>query len=306
MSDSSGAWGELARPGVRTQVGRLRRFRTAYLLVLPACCFLAFTYAYPVTQLIVFSLHQRGRGEWVGLANYRLLLLDPLFRVSLLHNVLLLGVVPILVCLSVIVAALLHEQFRGWKVYRIVVFLPIMLPVVVAGIAFGFIYEVHGPLNITLQALGLGRFAQNWLGDARFALSAVAGVVVWRQLGFGIVLILARIVQIPLELYDSAGIDGAGWWQTLRLVTVPQLSTIIAFYVGVIVIELFSWVFNYVYVLTKGGPGFSTYVSELFIYDRAFGYDQMGIASAFSVMVLVGVVTSMFFYFTWLRGRDVF
>jgi ABC-type sugar transport system permease subunit len=306
VNGGPGTGGEHVRFTTRTQVGRLRRFQTAYLLVFPACCFLAFTYAYPVTQLIRFSLHLRGRGGWVGLANYRLLLLDPLFRISVLHNVLLVGVVPILVCLSVIGAALLHEQFRGWKVYRIVIFLPNMLPVVVAGIAFGFIYEIHGPLNLTLQALGLGRFAQNWLGDARFALAAVAGVVVWRQLGFGIVLILARLVQIPLDLYDSARIDGAGWWQTLWLVTVPQASTVIAFYVGVVVIELFSWVFNYVYVLTKGGPGFSTYVSELFIYDRAFGYDQMGIASAFSVLVLAAVFTSMFLYFTWLRGRDVF
>jgi ABC-type sugar transport system permease subunit len=178
--------------------------------------------------------------------------------------------------------------------------------VVVSGVAFGFIFQRHGMLNVILRVLGLGSLAQDWLGDSRFALAAVASVIVWRQAGFGIVLLLARMVQIPLELYESVRIDGANWWQTLRHVTIPQVATIIAFYVGMIVIELFTWVINYVFVLTKGGPGFSTYVSEYFIYDRAFGYDQMGIASAFSVVLLVGVLTGMYSYFSWLRRRDVF
>jgi len=283
-----------------------RRAGVAYLLIAPALAFLAFTYAYPLVQLVGFSLHRRGRGEWVGLDNYRLLAADPLFRTSILHNAELIAVVPILVGLSVLVAALLHQQFQGWKVYRVVLFLPHMLPVVVTGIAFGFIYETHGILNQLLHAVGLAVLAQNWLGDARLALLAVAAVIVWRQAGFGTVLLLARMVQIPPELYDSSRIDGAGWWQTLWQVTVPQLWTIIAFYVGVIVIDLFSWVFNYIYVLTKGGPGYSTYVSEYFIYDRAFAYDQIGIASAFSVVLLAGVFVGMFVYFGWLRGRDVF
>jgi ABC-type sugar transport system permease subunit len=308
-SASAATWDPTAIPQQQAALMR-RKARAqaglAYLLIAPALAFLAFTYLYPTAQLIVFSLHQRGRGVWSGFDNYRLLFDDSLVRTSLLHNVELLALVPMLVGLSVLIAALLHGEIRGWKVYRIILFLPHMLPVVVTGIAFGFIYETHGALNDVLRGFGLGVLAQNWLGDPRFALPAVAAVIAWRQVGFGTILLLARMVQIPLDLYDSARIDGAGWWQTVWRVTVPQLSTIIAFYVGVIVIELFSWVFNYVYVLTKGGPGFSTYVSEVFIYDRAFGYDQMGIASAFSVVLLVGVFVAMFLYFGWLRGRDVF
>jgi ABC-type sugar transport system permease subunit len=278
----------------------------AYLLILPAMALLAFTYAYSIVELVVFSLHQRGRGEWVGLDNYRLLFGDRLFRLSLVHNLALLVTVPIIVGLSVVVAALLHERVRGWKVYRLVLFLPNMLPVVVAGIAFGFILEKHGMVNAILRAVGLSALSQDWLGDTRFALPAVASVIVWRQAGFGIVLLLARMVQIPLELYESVRLDGAGWWQTLFHVTLPQVSSIIAFYVGLLVIELFSWVINYIIVLTKGGPGFATYVSEYYIYDRAFGYDQMGLASAFSVILLAAVLTGMYAYFSWLRRRDVF
>jgi ABC-type sugar transport system permease subunit len=288
---------------------RRRRYpeaRVAYLLILPALAFLLFTYGYSIIALVSFSLHQRGRGQWVGLDNYRLLFGDRLFRLSLTHNLALVATVPVIIGLSVIVASMLHERVRGWKIYRLVLFLPNMLPVVVAGIAFGFIFEKHGMLNAILHLVGLGALSQDWLGDSHFALPAVASVIVWRQAGFGVVLLLARMVQIPLELYESVRLEGANWWQTLCHVTIPQVATIIAFYAGLLVIELFAWVINYIIVLTKGGPGFSTYVSEYFIYDRAFGYDQMGIASAFSVVLLTTVLIGMYAYFSWLRRRDVF
>jgi ABC-type sugar transport system permease subunit len=296
-------------PSLAALAARRRRYseaRVAYLLILPALAFLLFTYGYSIIALVSFSLHQRGRGEWVGLDNYRLLFGDRLFRLSLAHNLALLATVPVIVGLSVVVASLLHERLRGWKVYRLVLFLPNMLPVVVAGIAFGYIFEKHGMLNAILRLIGLGGLSQDWLGDSHFALPAVASVIVWRQAGFGIVLLLARMVQIPLELYESVRLEGANWWQTLYHVTIPQVATIITFYVGLLVIELFAWVISYIIVLTKGGPGFSTYVSEYFIYDRAFGYDQMGIASAFSVVLLTTVLTGMYAYFSWLRRRDVF
>jgi ABC-type sugar transport system permease subunit len=280
--------------------------RAAYLLLTPALVILGFTYAYPLVELVRFSLHRRGREEWTGLENFRLLLSDTGFWVSVQHNVELLTIVPVIVTIATLVAALLRDQIRGWKVYRVIVFMPHVLPVVVAGVAFGFVLQTHGPLNALLQAAHLPALAQDWLGDPRFALGSVAGVIVWRQAGFGVILLLARMVQIPVELYESARLDGAGWWPVLWHVTIPQLRTVLAFYVGMIVIELFSWVFNYIYVLTKGGPGLSTYVSEYYIYDRAFGYDQMGIGSAFSLLVLTTVLVGTFIYFSWLRRRDVF
>jgi ABC-type sugar transport system permease subunit len=280
--------------------------RAAFLLLTPALAILGFTYAYPLVELVRFSLHRRGREEWTGLDNFRLLLSDTGFWASVEHNFELLVIVPVIVVIATLVAALLRDQIRGWKLYRVIVFMPHVLPVVVAGVAFGFVLQTHGPLNALLEAAHLPGLAQDWLGDPRFALGSVAGVIVWRQAGFGVVLLLARMVQIPLELYESARLDGAGWWQTLWHVTVPQLRTVLAFYVGMIVIELFSWVFNYIYVLTKGGPGLSTYVSEYYIYDRAFGYDQMGIGSAFSLLVLTTVLVGTFVYFGWLRRRDVF
>lgn len=275
------------------------------MLVAPALAVLLFTYGYPVVELVQFSLHRRGRDEWVGLLNYEQLFLDSVFWTSVEHNLMLLSVIPLLVSTSIVVAAVLRDRVRGWRVYRVIIFLPQMMPVVVVGIAFGYILETHGLFNAILDVGHLDDLAQNWLGDPRFALAAVAAVIFWRQLGFGVILLLARMVQIPNDLYEAAQIDGAGWWRTLRHVTVPELRTIVAFYVGMIVIELFSWVFNYIYVLTKGGPGFSTYISEYYIYDRAFGYDQLGLASAFAVVLIAVVFVAMFGYFTWLRRVQV-
>jgi len=113
------------------------------------------------------------------------------------------------------------------------------------------------------------------------------------------------MTQLPLDLYDAARVDGANWWQRLRHVTVPQMSVIIAFYCGIVIIALLSWVFNYVLVLTRGGPGTSTYVIEYYIYSRAFQYGDFGNAAALSTLLLAVILTFMGGYLTWLSKKGV-
>jgi ABC-type sugar transport system permease subunit len=119
-------------------------------------------------------------------------------------------------------------------------------------------------------------------------------VVIWKELGFGIILFLARMSSISEELYDAAKLDGAGWWQQMIYVTVPQMTTVIEFYIIVNLITMLSWVFAYVLVMTKGGPGNSTWVLEYFIYQKAFPYSQMQIASAAAVLLLIFALLLMF------------
>jgi ABC-type sugar transport system permease subunit len=156
-----------------------------------------------------------------------------------------------------------------------------------------------------LRFLHLDFLAHDWLGDPTTAIWSLAGVVVWRELAFGVVLFLARMTQLPLDLYDAARVDGANWWQRLRHVTVPQMSTIIAFYCGIVLIALLSWVFNYVLVLTRGGPGTSTYVIEYYVYSRAFQYGDFGNAAALSSIMLVVILAAMGTYLTVLGKRGV-
>jgi ABC-type sugar transport system permease subunit len=288
-------------------LAKSRKDRTSllgYAFLLPALFVMGFVYIYAIVRVVDFSLHNRGLGPWVGMKNYFNLVADPVFWISLRNNASLFCLIPVLIFLSLVLASLLYEKFAGWKLYRVFIFLPYAIPVVVAGLALGFILETAGLVNQLLRMVGLRFLALNWLGDSHVALLTVGGVILWRELGFGIILFLARMTQLSVELYESARLDGAGWWNTLTHITVPQLSTIIAFYVGVMVIQLFSWVFNYIFVLTRGGPGFSTYVSEYYIYQRAFNYDDMGSASAFSVVILVLVLAGTYMYFGWLRRRE--
>lgn len=261
---------------------------------------LLFIYAYPLLQLFRLSTRKvitYNNTLDVGLANFRALAVDPAFRLALGNNLRLLLAVPILIALAVVFAALLHERVRGWRVYRAIVFLPYVLAIPVVGVAFGYLLRLNGPANQALRGLGLGGLAGDWLGDPRLAPWTLLGVIVWKELGFGIILFLARLLSAREELYEAAALDGAGWWQRLWFVSVPELRRVIEFYTVLEGITLLSWVFAYVYTMTGGGPANSTTVLEFYIYRKAFGIGaggrQIGVAAAVSVVMLAGVFITL-------------
>ena len=282
---------------------RRRDARAAAVFLLPAVLFLAFVFLYPIASVVRTSFLDPFTDEFAGLANYRSLFADPIFHAAVVNNLKLFVVLPVLVVTSIVIAQVLHDQIRGWRVYRAIIFMPYVVPVVVAALVFGQILQSRGMINGLLESVGLGGLAQNWLGDPKTAVWSVAGVIQWRELAFGVILFLARMTQLPEDLYDAAKVDGANWWQRLRHVTVPQMSTIIAFYAGIVVVALFNWVFNYVFVLTKGGPGTSTYVMEYYIYSRAFIYGDFGNAAALSTLMLAAILAFMVTFLTWLNRR---
>lgn len=290
----------------RRPPGRLTRDGWAALgFLLPAGCLVGFVFFYPIGAVTWNSFQNLRTGEFVGWGNYAALFADPIFQDAVRNNLKLLVVLPVVVTLALIIAQVLFDRIRGWRLYRALIFLPYIVPVVVAAIVFGQILQSNGVVNTILRWLHLSALTRDWLGDPNTAIWSLAGVVGWRELSFGVILFLARMTQLPTDLNDAALVDGAGWWQRLRHVTVPQMSIIIAFYCGIIVIALLSWVFNYVLVLTRGGPGTSTYVIEYYIYSRAFIYGDFGNAAALSTLMLVTILTVMGSYLTWLSRRGV-
>jgi ABC-type sugar transport system permease subunit len=199
------------------------------------------------------------------------------------------------VLLSLIFATLIFERVRGWRIYRTLVFIPYVMAIPVVGIVFSYILQLNGVLNTILKGVGLNFLALDWLGSSKYAIWSIMGVVIWKELGFGIVLFLARMASISEDLFDAARLDGANWFQRLWHVVIPQTSTIIEFYVAINLITMLSWVFAYVLVMTKGGPGTSTWVMEYFIYQKAFRYTQMHIASAGAIILLALAGVLMFF-----------
>ena len=265
----------------------MRRLRP-YLFIAPALAVIAIVFVYPVVEVARLSLFRvsGGRGSFAGLGNYLSLFHDPVFLRALQHNGLLLVAVPIMLFLGLVLAVLLFEGVGGWKVYRSILFMPFILAIPVVGIVFSYIFQLNGILNQGLRAIGLDFVAADWLGSSRFALWTVMFVVIWKEFGFGVVLFLARLMSVEEELYEAASLEGAGWLQVLFKITIPQLATVIEFYVVIMVITMLSWVFNYVYVMTSGGPGNATMVAEYYIYLEGFRYNLQGIAAAASIVLL--------------------
>ena len=265
----------------------MRRLRP-YLFIAPALAVIAIVFVYPVVEVARLSLFRvSGGGEsFAGLGNYRSLLRDEMFLRALQHNGQLLIAVPIMLFLGLVLAVILFEGVGGWKAYRSILFMPYILSIPVVGIVFGYIFQLNGILNQALRAMGLDFLAADWLGSSRFALWTVMFVVIWKEFGFGVVLFLARLMSVEEELYEAASLEGAGWLQVLFKITIPQLATVIEFYVVIMVITMLSWVFNYVYVMTSGGPGNATMVAEYYIYLEGFRYNLQGIAAAASIVLL--------------------
>lgn len=260
-----------------------------YFYLAPALIVIALVFFYPVIQIVRFStLRMSSRGNvFIGIQNYISLFQDEVFRSALLHNFILLISVPVMVLLALLFSVLLFEQVKGWKVYRTIFYMPYLLAIPVVGIVFSYIFQLNGILNQLLGAVGLDFLKADWLGSPKYALWTIMFVVIWKEFGFGVVLFFARLMSVDEQLYEAARLEGANWWQVLVKITIPQLALVIEFFIVIMVITMLSWVFNYVYVMTSGGPGGSTMVSELFIYLTAFRYNQMGKASAASIILLL-------------------
>jgi ABC-type sugar transport system permease subunit len=262
---------------------------TPWLYLTPMLLVLVFAFGYPLISIFNFSTRRiRGAsGPFIGLENYRQVFKDDVFREAVSHNLVLLLAVPIMVIISILVAVVLYERVTGWRLYRSTLFIPYILAVPVIGVVFSNLLQLNGILNETLRSFGLGGVALDWIGNPRMTLWSVMGVIIWREVGFGIILFLARLLSINEELIDAGKVDGANWWQRLWYVIIPQLRSVIEFYVVISVITILAWIFSYIYTISRGGPGNATQIMELYIFNFAFRNQLPGIASAVAVILFL-------------------
>ncbi|CAB4336705.1 unannotated protein [freshwater metagenome] len=275
-----------------------------FLWILPAGMCVILIFGYSIIDLVQQSF--KYRGDWVGFENFSLVLTDPLFRIAIFHNFLLLFTVPILASLSFLCAVLLFETRKGMKFYRSAVFLPYILPIPVIGVVFGQLLQLNGALNSALRAMGFENLALDWLGDPGQALWTMSAIIIWKEVGFGTILILARLISLPLETIEAARIDGAGFFRLHLKVTLPQLKPVILFYIINEAIVMVSWVFNYVYVMTngQGGPGNATVVSELYIYRSAFQNKSPELAATAALLLLLATLIFIIGFFKIQRNTN--
>lgn len=267
-------------------------FRFApYLYVAPLVALLLFVFGYPLVRIFEFSFKMvRGiDGPWIGLRNYELVLNQPLFWESVRHNIMLLVAVPFMVAWSLLIAVVLYERLKGWKLYRVILFMPYILAIPIIAVIMKKLFQFNGPVNEVLRWLSLDFLALDWIGSSDVALWTVMMLIIWRESALGIILFLARMLSLDESLMEAARLDGANWWQRVWHVIVPQMRVVMEFYIVTSVITILSAVFAYVFMIGggRGGPGTSTMVVELYIFNALIRTSLPGIASAVSVMLFL-------------------
>jgi ABC-type sugar transport system permease subunit len=275
---------------------RTRRL-TPYGFLLPTLVFLVVVFGYAVVAVVLESFRVPGLlgvTNW-GVTNYDEVVHDSLFWQSLLDNLKLFLAIPVMTIVGLVMAVLLHERAKGWRIYRSLAFLPYVLAVPVVGVVFSYILERNGVLNNMLSSLHLNFLVHDWLGNPSLALWSIAFIIAWQQTGLAIVLFLARLASVDESLYEAAMVDCASWARRHWHITLPQLARVIEFFVAISFINMLSWVFSYVYVMTGGGPENKTYVTELYIYEDAFRNGLSNLASAASVILLLVATIVLFF-----------
>ena len=305
---SARADGAAERPAPRVRVrapGEPRK--VAYLYLAPAFLFyllFAFGPLVYTAWLSFFDWDGLTVGTWTGLDNYRKVLSDPEIRASFVHSFELIffyAVLPVILGLM-LASVIAHGRVRGVTFFRAVLFLPQTIATVVVAIAWVWIYGPDGPLNEGLRAIGLGGLTRSWLGDFTWALPALGLVGTWVTFGLCLVLFLAGIQKIPYTLYEAARVDGAGHVREFFAVTLPGLRGELAVALTLTVITALR-TFDLIYVSTAGGPGTSTTVPSVLVYQNAFANGRVGLAAAVAV-VLTALIFVVAFGITRLVDRD--
>lgn len=304
---------QAAQPGIQTErmPQKENQWRTSlagFGFVLPFLIVYLLFLLWPILlglrmSFFNWSLTGSGTTAFRGLANYQELFNDPDFWSSLGHTILFTVLsVPVLVAFGLVLAILVNRVTRAQWVFRLAFFAPTALPITVAVIIWSWLYQPgFGLINNFFTSIGLKEVG--WTTDPNVAMIAVVILTVWWTVGNNFVLYLAGLQQIPRELYEAAAIDGAGGWSQIRWVTFPLLGRISTLVIVLQVIASLQ-VFGQMYLLTSGGPNFSTRPVVEYIYDTGFTSFRVGYASAMSYVLFVIIVIITAVQFVVFRRRS--
>jgi putative chitobiose transport system permease protein len=272
------------------------RTATAWGFLTPALLLLSLSVLIPAALALVMSFSQSGLdvGEplrFVGLANLRRLLADPMFaRVSLSTLLYLVGVVPPIVLGALALAVLVNRQLPGMHWYRGAFYTPVLVSIVVAAIAFRWLYAENGLVNGWLTALLGERFSPiGFLTSPLLALPSVMLVTLWKGLGYYMVIFLAGLQGIAPELYEAAALDGSEGWRRHLDITLPLLRPYLTL-VAVISAIAATKVFEEVFLMTQGGPADSTRTIVYYVYDQAFAELEISYACTVGLALFLAVL----------------
>lgn len=266
-----------------------------YLFIAPAMFFMFSFVLYPLLNTLYLSFTEYNfvyseSPKFVGLENYLAMFTDDRFYEALYRTgEFTLWFLPPLIILSLFVAILLNTQIKGWKLFQSLVFVPTVVPLSISGILFVWILDPQfGLLNESLKAIGLSQLAQSWLLNPSTAMKSIAGVSLWKYAGFNIILFLSGLQAIPKQLYESAKLDGASFWQEVFYISLPNIKeTFITVSIWSIIVTLKS--FTQMFVMTSGGPARATTVLYHYVYEVVFNFYDLGYGSALAYFLAISI-----------------
>lgn len=277
--------------------------RTAWIMLAPALLFLAVMIAYPLGKVIhdAFSqvnLIKPNVSGFAGLDNFKTILNDEHFWNDAKNTVIW------TVCsvageyiVGMLAAVLLNQKFKGRAIFRTCVFIPSLVPIIVAGMTWDWMLNTDfGIVNYLLTHLHIVQAPINFLGDARFAMATVIFVNIWRSFPYYTISFLAAMQSIPGDLSEAAAIDGAGMFTRFFRITLPQLKSVSLVIVFIHVI----WTainFDFIWVMTEGGPNYATETLPIMIYRYSMKKFNVGAASALSTMMFTVMTILFVFYY---------
>jgi ABC-type sugar transport system permease subunit len=257
----------------------------AYLAVLPALAVILALMLFPIAYSFYLSFNRTDgvTFAFIGLSNYADLVQDETFWRVLLNNFLFLIAVPLILLASLLCAVLMYEQVWGWKLFRVVFFVPSVISTVVIGLLFRNFFAFNGPVNQLLARFGAP--AIDWMGSGQTAIAVIILALVWSSFGYGMLILLAGMASIDPHVYEAARLDGASWGQRVRDITLPLISKPMRFLSVINVIYTFTSLFGFIFVMTSGGPGYETTTVDYFIYLKAFTGMNLGAGAALAVLL---------------------
>ncbi len=284
----------------------LKKSIGAYLFLLPAGVVLLVFFFIPFFQTIYLSFFNYSNDVYhpgfVFLNNYFELVKSPLFLKTIINTFyFLILCVPFLVIFPLFLAILINQKIKCKNIYKILIYIPVVISIVVVAIAFKWLYAPEGLLNFFVQKLGFSPVG--WLSDPKVAMISVALVTIFKGVGYYMMIYLSALMSVPNELYEAAEVDGAVGFKKHMLVTIPHIMPMIALVSTISSISALK-VFVEIYVMTKGGPLNSTKTIVYYIYEKAFENLDLGLASAGAVILLfIVMVFSMINIFVFEKDK---
>jgi ABC-type sugar transport system permease subunit len=275
------------------------------LLAGPATIMFVVFVILPVALAAYYGFYKwQGYGaptDFVGLDNYKIIFTDPDFRGVLLHNgFIVIGSLLVQGPIAIILALLLNQRIRGRGLIRVLIFVPYVISEVIVGTGWSLMLSTSGAVNDLLQAIGLGALRNDWLSNPDIAIWTLLAIISWKYIGFAVILFLAGLQSIPEELFEAAQLDGAGYWQIQRRITLPLLGPTIRIWAFLSVIGSLQ-LFDLVYIIwgqyiasTAGTSTMATYMVANGRNSGNYGYGNAVAVVIFLISLVIALVYQRF------------